>query len=175
MTNAKSVIGILVGTVVCTSVGYVLGKKKGFEKGYRDGHESGYKNGYREGNVDTAKKFNKSTKQHVIKVAGAFAIALYIGNLDGLWSENDEKATQEVLGNLYFQEEYVKDEVLKVYKTRPNFEEIKKLYLNEMNYKDLKELDERIRAIFFACKEYPSENEKIFYEQQWKQYLESRK
>ena len=170
----KVIIGAA-SAIVASGAGYAIGKNKGHEKGHKEGFETGKKVAYKQGCIDTAKKFNESIAHHVSRVASGIALALYIGNLDGNWSETDDKAIKEVFGDLHFQEEYVQREILNVYETKPNFEEIRSLYLDKMNYEDLKETDEVIKSILYACSDKPTNEEEIFYENQWLPYFESRK
>lgn len=170
----KVIIGAAIA-IAASSTGYVIGKNKGYEKGHKKGFETGEKVAYKQGCIDTAKKFNESVAHHVSRIASGIALALYIGNLDGNWSENDDKAIKEVFGDLHFQEEYVQKEVLAVYETKPNFEKIKSLYLDKLNYDDLKEINEVIKAILYACGDKPTNEEEIFYTNQWLPYFESRK
>ena len=177
LTNER-VQKVIIGTasvIVASGTGYVIGKNKGFENGHKDGFETGSNIAYKQGCFDTAKKFNESVEHHIIRVASGIALALYIGNLDGAWSENDDKAIKEVFGDLHFQEEYVQKEVLMVYQTKPNFEQIKSLYLEKMKYEELNETDEIIRNILFACGDKPTKEEELFYNNQWMPYYESRK
>lgn len=159
--------------VVAGKILYEVGKDRGYEDGHREGRESGFGDGYKKGCIDTAKKSNETVEQHINRVASFYGLAVCIGNLDGTFDEEDQQAVIKVLGDPNLQEEYVKNELKKIFQTQPNFETIKKRYLDKLSLEDVKKLDEIIRD-FMYVDDVVHDNEINFYDHQWQPYLNRR-
>lgn len=166
-------ISALIGVVVTSTILHEVGKDSGYKEGHRDGEHSGFENGYKKGNNDTKEKFIKEIEYSISKYCGIYALGLYIGDLDGNFDEEDQKAIMDVIGNPQLQQEYIQKELKEIFEKHPGFGEIKAKYLDKLKLEDLRKIDNYILQIIFYDGEVDN-NESSFYNEQWEPYLLTR-
>lgn len=143
----------------------------------REGRKEGYQYGYRQGSVDTSSKLAEILEGNDNLRIGAFALALYVGNIDGELSAEETDYIIEQLGkpNSPFVSDNARNKMYEMLNDTKfcDFLWICDEYLDSIDDSSLQTIDCFILGLIRADDVYSPE-EKRFVENEWYPYLRRR-
>lgn len=146
------------------------------KKWYDDSiREEAFEDGMRAGGIEVKKKLATELEKSENGIVGAYALAVYIANLDGQITEAEAIELDRVAGDLskYWQREGLINKLKAVYDEKPSFKMICKRYFSNISQKALNDLNVMVLEILNAEERADGSSEDMFYNDVWLPFFSS--